>query len=97
MEYRLEGDVLFVSGDLSDPLDTEFDRFSERLLELDAETLTLDLAHVDYMGSWYLGRIADLSMRANMEKKTLKVVAGESVGKLIRLSGLDKMIAFEQF
>ena len=95
MPYELDGTVLRVSGDLEDPLDTEFDIYSDRLLHLEEGLLTLDLTGVRYMGSWYLGRIADMSIRANLEDKKLKVVAAKDVAKIICMAGLDKMVEFE--
>ncbi len=95
MEYQLEGQVLRISGDLSDPLDTEFDTYSTRLLSQDATPIILDLTDVRYMGSWYLGRIADLAMKANMENKSLKVVAAGKIAQIIQLAGLDKLVDLE--
>ena len=96
MGYDLDGSLLRVSDDLEDPLDTEFDIHSSRLLGVDSKLLTLDLTGVEYMGSWYLGRIADLSIQANLTEKGLKIIASDQIAKIIRLAGLDKMVEFEE-
>ena len=97
MSYRLEGHTLHVSGSLSEPLNTELDLHASMLLQQDARKFVIDLSDVEYeyMGSWCLGFLADVGMKANMESKRLKLVASGAVAKTMKLAGLDRLIELE--
>ena len=94
-KYSLEGNVLCIEGSLFNPYGTQIETYTAQLLEHDSDQLVLDLTGVEYMGSWYLGIIADLAAKANARSKRLKVMAADHVAKLISMSGLDRLVDLE--
>ena len=95
MEYNLQGTTLFVSGDLTQVLDMNFDLHAAELLDQEGDVLTMDLLGVNNIVSQYLGALASIAQQASQRNKRLKVIATGKVAGLIELAGFDKVLDLE--
>ena len=94
--YEQEGDRLVIRGDLTWPLDMQFDIATSSLLayadEHGVNEVTVDVLQVDAMGSQYLGALA--AVAADMKKRggALTVKAKDKVAHTIKVCGLDRLL-----
>jgi anti-anti-sigma factor len=95
VDYKLDGNVLQVTGAMSEVLDTEFDAQMNKLLDHGAREIIVDCSLVPQMSSWYLGKLADVAMEAFKQEKELKVIASPAVEKVIRLVGLERLFTLQ--
>ena len=95
-QFRLEGNTLYVSGDLRSPIEMQFDIMTQELLESTEETeVVIDLNEVTGMNSMYLGALAAVAASARDQKRDLLVKAREKVGNLIMQCGFDRIMTLQ--
>ena len=96
MIYMLDGDTLFISGDLIEVvLDMAFEVKIARLLHGYFSDITLDLRLAKSITSPYIGQINACAERAKERGKKLRVIATGKVTELLQVAGVDKMLQLE--
>ena len=75
MEFEAQENTLIVSGILDDPNDTEFEERGVEALNAAEGELLIDLTGVEYVGTWHLGRLTLIAMKADAQGKRLQTEA----------------------
>ncbi len=95
-KYKLLEDTLAIKGDLSAPLDIQFDIETRALIDLAKEgglaDISIDLNEVSAMASQYIGALAAVAAEAGKYDGTLTVKAKGKVAELLKQCGLDRMM-----
>lgn len=95
-KYQLSEGTLAVKGDLSAPLDIQFDIETRALLDSAKERgladIFIDLNEVAAMGSQYIGALAAVAAEAGKYDGTLTVRAKGKVAELLKQCGLDRLM-----
>ncbi len=95
-KYELSGGTLAIEGDLSWPLDIEFDIETRALIdsakELGLTDVTIDVRAVTAMGSQYIGALAAVAAELKKQDGTLTIQAKGPVAELLRQCGLDRLV-----
>lgn len=73
----------------------EFRRRCEMLLRSDHELIILDLSHVGFVFSAYLGTIGSLLAEAHRRNKRIKLRISSSIAWLFEIVGFDRMLEIE--
>ena len=96
VQYKIKNGTLKVLSDLRRDFDLSFDQICSDLLESPEKKLTIDLGHISYINSTYIGMIAATYFQAQTRGKDLKVVAQNSVLQVLRAAGFDGFIKLQQ-
>ncbi len=94
--FELSTDTLSIRGDLTSPLEVQFDIETQALMEsarkYGLKDVTIDICEVTAMGSQYIGALA--AVAADMRKcdGELTVRAKGKVAELLRQCGLDRLM-----
>ena len=96
VRYELSTDTLSIEGDLSEPLDIQFDIETEALIESAREhglrDIFIDVRGLTGMGSQYIGALAAVAAEMKRHDGTLTVRAKDKVGELLCQCGLDRLM-----
>ena len=93
---KIDGGTVTLQGNLGTQ---EIPVLQQTLDQLDRDghkDITIDLVNVDYLSSSYLGIIARAAADAEKRGGTLRLIVIGQVLRLIKLAGLDKVVALEK-
>lgn len=95
-DYKLQGSKLVVTGKLDQEESNEFYAKCQDLFEGGADTLTVDLSGVTYIGSMATGVLASLWRDAKDGDRTLKIVSSDKVKRVLNLAGLSSAMKADE-
>jgi len=93
---QVEGTVVRLVGQLAVAELKPVEKAMREVVKQKPETLTLDLVHVDYMSSSYLGLIVGTASELEKAGGHVHVKAQGQVLRLLQLAGVDKVVTIEE-
>ncbi len=94
--YELSVDKLIIKGDLSWPLEVQFDIEAQALVESakkhGIKDVSIDVREVTAMASQYLGALAAVAADMQKHEGTLTVRAKGNVAEVLQQCGLDRLV-----
>jgi anti-anti-sigma factor len=98
-EFRREGNLLRIWGDLDQPMDVRFDIEARALLDEaragGKKDLVIDLRGLSCMGSQYIGALTAIFAEARRMGATLTVKAKARVADVLQQCGLERVLNIE--
>ena len=90
-EFVLEGNRLTVRGEIVPEKEAQYGEALSKLLRTELKELVIDLTDLDYLSSGYVGALCLLVHAATQANRSVLVMASPSVGRILTMTGLDKL------
>ena len=95
VNFEIHDNILVANVELYWENHAEFLKYCESLLDSDYETIILDLSHVSFIFSAYMGTIGRLLTDAAKHNKHLTIRISSNLGWLFEMVGLERMVDIE--